>query len=140
MPVTSPEPEVPANKPVLSLELGKKIVYGNANYKVISTDGFISVQFTGIRQKTRNVVIPAAIKVNGQSFNVTDIADNAMKNNKKVTKLTVGKNIEHIGKNAFRGCKNLKKIVFKTKKLTTEKIGSNAFKGINSRARFVTPE
>lgn len=84
--------------------------------------------------------IPAAIKVNGQSFNVTDIADNAMKNNKKVTKLTVGKNIEHIGKNAFRGCKNLKKIVFKTKKLTTEKIGSNAFKGINSRARFITPE
>ncbi|MCI8378890.1 MAG: leucine-rich repeat protein [Lachnospiraceae bacterium] len=140
LPATNPEPEVPSNKPVLSLELGKKIVYGNANYKVISTDGFISVQFTGIRQKTRNVVIPAAIKVNGQSFNVTDIADNAMKNNKKVTKLTVGKNIEHIGKNAFRGCKNLKKIVFKTKKLTTEKIGSNAFKGINSRARFVTPE
>lgn len=60
--------------------------------------------------------------------------------NKKVIKLTVGKNIEHIGKNAFRGCKNLEKIVFKTKKLTTEKIGSNAFKGINSRAKFVTPE
>ncbi|HBA98010.1 MAG TPA: cell surface protein, partial [Lachnospiraceae bacterium] len=81
-----------------------------------------------------------AIKINDQKYKVTAIAKNAFKNNKKLTKVTIGKNVKSIGKNAFKGCKNLKKIVVKTKKLTAKKVGSKAFKGINSKAVVKVPK
>ena len=59
--------------------------------------------------------------------------------NKKISKITIGKNIEKIGKNAFNGCKNLKYIVIKTNKLTNKMVGKNAFKGIDSKVTIKVP-
>lgn len=134
------EPETPNDGSDSSIGIGEKIIYKNANYNVISVNGIVSLQFSSLQKKTKEVVIPATIKIDGKIYNVTDIADSAMKNNKKVKKLTIGKNIEHIGKSAFQNCKNLKKIIFKTKKLTIKKIGKNAFKGINSNVVIVESE
>jgi hypothetical protein len=70
--------------------------------------------------------------VNGITYKVTSIANNAFKGNKKLTKVTIGKNVTKIGKNAFSGCKNLKKITITAGNLKT--ISKNAFKGINKKA------
>ena len=80
-------------------------------------------------KKAKTVSIPATVKINGVTYKVTKIADNAFKNNKTVTKVTVGSNIKTIGKNAFYKCTKLKTV--KIGKNVTE-IGANAFKGCSS--------
>ena len=58
-------------------------------------------------KKAKTVSIPATVKINGVTYKVTKIADNAFKNNKTVTKVTVGSNIRTIGKNALSGATKL---------------------------------
>ena len=71
-------------------------------------------------------------------YKVTSVSKNAFKNNKKIKKITVGKNIKSIGSNAFSGCKNLRTIIVKSKQIKT--IGKNAFKGIHSKAEIKVPK
>ena len=56
------------------------------------------------------ITVPAAVTVNGVTYKVTSIKSNAFKGNKKITKVTIGKNVETIGKNAFSGCTKLKTV------------------------------
>lgn len=119
----------------------------------IGSDGAIFSKPTG---SAATVSIPATITVNGQPIKVTAIADSAFKGNKKLTTVTIGKNIKTIGKNAFANCAKLKTVkggaavttikdgafsgckVLKTfpamNKL--QKIGNNAFKGDKALAKF----
>lgn len=55
-------------------------------------------------------VTPDIIVINGMKYKVTEIADNAFKNNRKLKKFKIGSNIIKIGKNAFYGCKKLKTV------------------------------
>ena len=87
-------------------------------------------------KKAKTVSIPATVKINGVTYKVTKIADNAFKNNKTVTKVTVGSNIKTIGKNAFYKCTKLKTVKI-GKNVTT--IGSNAFKGCTSLTSVTLP-
>ena len=80
-------------------------------------------------KKAKTVSIPATVKINGVTYKVTKIADNAFKNNKTITKVTVGSNIKTIGKNAFSGATKLKTV--SVGKNVTE-VGANAFKGCSS--------
>ena len=75
-------------------------------------------------EKKKNLRIFSTVKLNGKKYKVTSVAKNALKGNKKVRTLVVGKTTEKIGKSAFQNCKNLKKIIIKSKNL--KKIGSNA--------------
>ena len=86
------------------------------------------------------IAIPDVITVDGIMYQVTSIAARAFKGNKKVTKVTIGVNIESIGKQAFYRCKNLKKIIIKTTKLTVKKVGSRAFKKIHAKAVVKVPK
>lgn len=74
------------------------------------------------------------MKLDGINYKVTAIANNACKNNVKLKKLTIGKNVKTIGKQAFYGCKNLKRITVKSKKLTSKNVGAKAFKGVSKKA------
>lgn len=143
-PGTSPEatkqPETDNGGSSSKIKVGKNVTISNTKYKVTSVSGTKAVQFTGTKKNVKKVVIPSAVKVNGKKFKVTSIANNALKGNKKVTKLTIGANINKIGKNAFNGCKNLKSITIKSKKLTAKKTGKNAFKGINKKAVIKVPK
>ena len=69
---------------------------------------------------------------------MTQIADKAFKNNKYFTQITVGTNVENIGKEAFSGCKNLNKIIIQTTKL--KKCGKNSFAKINKKAVIKVPK
>nr|MCR5419300.1 leucine-rich repeat protein [Lachnospiraceae bacterium] len=105
--------------------------------------------------------ISPTVKVNGYTFKITGIADNAFKGCSKLKKVTIGSNVTtiganafkscgkltsvtipakvtHIGKNAFNGCKSLKTITIKTKSL--KKIGKKAFSGIKGGAKFKLPK
>ncbi len=72
------------------------------------------------------VSIPATVTINGITYKVTSVAPNAFKNNKRITKVTVGKNVNTIGASAFYGCSKLKNIIFKSGSELTA-INSKAF-------------
>ena len=90
----------------------------------------------------KNVVIPAEIVslANGQRFRVTAIGNNAFKNQKKLRKVTIGKNVRVIGKRAFFNCKKLRTITIKSKMLTKKTVGAKAFRGIYARASVKVPK
>lgn len=76
----------------------------------------------------KTVTIPDEIKdEKGNVYKVTSVAPNAFKNNKKITKAVIGKNVTTIGANAFSGCKKLKNLELDGNVVKT--IGKNAFKG-----------
>lgn len=135
--------EQPSDEPGTStskVKKGTKFITKGITYRVTSVSGTKTVTCVSGKKNIKKAVVPASVKINGKKYKVTVIAKNAFKDNKKLTKVTIGKNVQSIGKNAFKGCKNLKKIVVKTKKLTAKKVGSNAFKGINSKAVVKVPK
>lgn len=93
-----------------------------------------------VNKKKRTVSVPSTIKVDGIKYKVTGIASKAFRNNKYITKVTIGKYVQKIGSGAFYKCKKLKNITIKTKKLSTKKVGKSAFKGINSKATIKVPK
>lgn len=56
------------------------------------------------------VVVPAEVTIAGQTYQVTAIDKDALRNQKDVTEVTIGKNVKEIGENAFYGCQKLKKV------------------------------
>lgn len=149
-PVTPVRPTATPTRPSLPA-VGKKLTdaKSKAIYKV--TKKGKTVQYTGTTdKKATSVAIPSTIKVNGTTYQVTSIASQAFKGNKKIKKITipdritaigsqafqgctalttvtVGKNVNSIGKQAFYNCKKLTKVVLKSTKLTASKVGSQAF-------------
>ena len=67
------------------------------------------------------------------------MAAKAFKGNKKITNVTIGKNVKTIGASAFYGCKKLKKLTIKTKYLTSKSVGKKAFSGIYKKAIIKVP-
>lgn len=74
----------------------------------------------------KKVVIADTVVIAGVEVKVTKIDDCALKNNKYIENVIIGKNIKVIGKNAFSGTKKLKKLSFKGR--SVEKIDNRAFK------------
>lgn len=109
-----------------------------AKYKV--TKAGKTVEYVAPLKKKSTVEIPATVKIEGITYKVTGIAKYAFKNNKKIQKVIIGKNISQIGKQAFYGCKKLKTITINTKSLTLKKVGSKAFQGIYSKAKIYVPK
>jgi sorbitol-specific phosphotransferase system component IIA len=89
-------------------------------------------------KKKTTVKIPDTVTIDGQSYKVTAIANKALKNNKKIKTVTIGKNVTKIGKEAFSGCKNLKKIIIKSS--TLKSVDKNAIKNINENATIKVPK
>lgn len=87
-------------------------------------------------KSAKTVSIPAKVTVNGAEFTVTSIADKALRNNSKVTKVVIGANVTTIGANAFYGCRKLKTVTI-GKNVTA--IGANAFNKCTSLAKITIP-
>ena len=107
------------------------------------------------------VILPVSVTIEGVTYQVTSIADNAFKGNKKLKSITIPETVRVIGKNAFSGCSSLKKVTIPAgvreigtnafrgnkslKKITVvskvlKKIGKNAFKGIHKKAVIKVPK
>ena len=136
------QPETPsAETPSAKIPaVGTTKTVGKAIYKVTKSDaknGTVTLlKLTSKNEK--KFTVPAAVKIDGVSFKVTEIFPNAFKNNKKLKQVTIGKNVTKIGANAFSGDKNLKKISIKSTKL--KKAGKRAFKGIHARCKIKVPK
>lgn len=117
---------------------GKTYTVGSLKYKVLSVSSKNStVQVVGAKKKTvKSITIPATVKINKVSCKITAVGTGAFKQYKKLSKVTIGKNVTKIGSKAFYKDSKLKKIVFKGNKIKT--IGSGAIKGIYKKATLDT--
>lgn len=122
-------------------EKGEKVQddKGTASFVVTGTDEKnLAVAYAGAtNKKAKTIKVPSTVKVNGVTYQVTAIANNAFKNNKTVTKVTIPKSVTTIGKNAFSGCTKIKTISIGSKVTT---IGANAFKGCKSLTKITLPD
>ena len=142
------------SKPLTSSDY---LLISNLKYTVTKTG---TLAFAGAINTKSRLTIPDTVTYNGNVFKVTEISNNALKDNKKVTKIVIGKNVTvigtrafsdctklkniTIGKNvkiirteAFKGCRNLKNITIQSNKLV--KIENNIFKGIHPKAKIKVP-
>ncbi|MCR4692188.1 MAG: leucine-rich repeat domain-containing protein [Lachnospiraceae bacterium] len=105
-------------------------------FKVISKEGEEpAVAYVGsTKKKAKTVKIPDEVTFDGVTYKVTTIKAGALKGNKKLTKVTIGRNVKTIEKNAFSGCTKLGKITIYGDNLKSVK--ANAFKGIKANAKF----
>ena len=130
---------IPAEDKTKDKAVGDTITYGNLKYRVTSAKADNrTVSVTGMKNKNKTAVtIPATVKYDKYTYKVTAINANAFRGNKKLRKVTIGTNVEKIGKNAFRNCTKLSSIRIKTKKLST--VGAGALKGISKKAVIRVP-
>ncbi len=179
-PSVSPSPAVPSASPEVTATpepVGTTLTdtKGKAKYKVISAGKTDSadpsknelpvVSYTGTtNKKAKKITVPDTVTLNGLVYKVETIGAGALKKNKKITTVTIGKNVKVIEKNAFAGCPKLKtvnckskvlykiganafkddsklnKIILKTKLLKKKNVGKNAIKGTSKKLKIYTPK
>ena len=155
-PVIAPEPETtPTQTPGATLIPSASTDYNNSSpvklgkgsnvkdkktkavYKVTGTGKNKTVQYEGSTKKNAaNVVIPASVKLKGETFKVVSVGNGVFKNNKKLKSVKIGKNIKTIGKEAFSGCKKLADVKM-GKNITS--IKANAFSKCKSLTVITIP-
>lgn len=120
--------ETGAEKPVTQPQVGESVndSKNTATYKVTSSEkNSVEVAYVAPMKDAKNVTIPETVTLKDNTVaKVTSIDAGAFKKNTKIQSVSIGKNVETIGNDAFNGCKNLKKV--KIAKNVT-KIGKNAF-------------
>ena len=103
---------------------GTVLTDGKASYMVEVPGSTVAYQGP-VSKKVKSATVPETLTIDGITYNVTSIADNAFKNCKKLKKVTIKAQIVSIGANAFAGTKKLKKVTIKSTQLTS--IGKKAF-------------
>ncbi len=88
-------------------------------------------------KKTKSAKIGTA-RCAGTTYKVTAIGNKAYKGNKRLKKLTVGKQVKTIGKKAFFNCKKLKSVKIKSTKL--KKVGAKAFAKTPKLSQTLVPK
>ena len=106
----------------------------NLKYSIVKKGTITSGKVTGAQveckagiKKKNQIIIPDTVTWNGVTYQVVSISANAFKNNTKLKKISIGKNVKKIGKKAFYGCKNVKQLSIKSKQFTDKKIGKDSF-------------
>ncbi|MCR4690668.1 MAG: leucine-rich repeat domain-containing protein [Lachnospiraceae bacterium] len=133
-PEPAPGPKDPEKKEpaAVGTELNKEGLPG-VYVVVASESGEPEVAFKAPLSKDESqIVIPDTIIADGVTYKVTQIADKAFAKNKKLTKVTMGKNVLKIGKKAFSGCVKLSS--------ETITIGDLAFENCKALKSLTLPE
>ena len=120
----------------------ESIIVGALRYCIIcDTEEKREAAVVGIADETvKKIVIPAVITVDGVAYKVTIISQNAFAGNKKMTSVTIGKNVEIIGQKAFFNCAKLKTLKIKTKKLTKKTVQNKAFTNSYKKMKVYVPK
>jgi len=119
---------------------------GSATYEVVNTTQdasgktIVEVMYAapaGTQKDVASITVPETVKLSdGTMAQVTKIAANAFKNCKKLTKVSIGKNVQEIGANAFANCKKLRSVKIGNK---VESIGNGAFMKCSSLKKITLP-
>jgi len=128
------EPKFPVN----GLDInGNAIIFKNGLYRITGSE---AVFVNPTSKSLTSIEIPDQIQISEwTSLPVTEIAENACKDMKKLKTLKIGKNVKKIGAKAFAGCKGLKTITIKSENLTKGSIGKASFKGVPAKATIKIP-
>lgn len=130
---TSTATPTPKPKPAVgTYQIRKDIIYRVTNSSTVTVTAPAD-------RLIKKAVILDSITINGYSFKVGSISNDAFANCDSLKTVTVGRNIATIGKRAFYGDKNLETISLKTTRLVKTRVGSKAFKGIRSNCTFKVP-
>lgn len=170
VPKTDDKPVVtsaPAPTPASDLKKGSSFTAQKISYEVVSVSadkktGTVKVKKVSANSKLKKITIPDTVSKDGCTFKVVRITKNAFMNNKKVTKVKIGKNVKVIEDGAFSGCQKLvsvvtgasltkigKDVFANDKKLKTidlskskkiKSVGSGTFKGISKKAVIKVPK
>jgi hypothetical protein len=115
--------------PARQNQKGDKLSDAKGNvYKITSATTVTYVKPKNTKQTS--VKVPDYVTLNNVKYKVTAISAKAFKDNKKLTTLTVGKNVATIGDSAFQGAVKLKKLDLS--KTNVKTIGKNAMNGCNA--------
>lgn len=133
-----PTIEKPENSTSIKQDMAANV--NGVSYKVTKIENAKNAQvtITSLDKKKSAIVIPDYITINGVKCKVVTIKKKAVYKRTKLKKLTIGKNVQTIEDNAFKGCKNLKSITIKSTVL--KKVGKNAIKGIHKKAVIKVPK
>lgn len=82
-------------------------------------------------KKAAKLSVPAVVKIKGETYKVTSIGKGVMKNNTKLKKVILGRNVRTVEAQAFFGCRNLKILQLKGKAL--RKVGKQALKKTSAK-------
>jgi hypothetical protein len=119
------------------LAKGRTFKSGAFTYKVIKGR---RLAITKVKSKAiKSVVIPGTVKHKNVTYKVGAINASLFANCKKLTSVTIGKNVSSIGKKVFYNCPKLKKVTIRTTLLKKSTVGLSAFAKINSRAVVKVP-
>lgn len=107
-------------------------------YKVLDADKKTAVVTGTANKNLSTVAIPPVVMIGDVNYEVTQIGAKAFKGMKKLRTVTIGSNIQKIGKEAFAQCSKLKKVNMKKAKGITS-IQKKAFSKINAKAKITVP-
>lgn len=111
----------------------------NITYTAVKSGKNVVLKVTdGKKVKSSKVTIPDSVTYAGKQYSVVEISDKAFQKNSKIKKVTIGKNVKKIGKQAFYKCKKLNRVTIKSSKIT--KIGSKAFYGTAKKLTVKAPK
>lgn len=117
---------------------GTKFKVGKLVYRVKNTKKKTVQVVSTVSKKVKKVSVPKKVTYQKVSYKVVAIGNNAFKNRRKLTKVTIGANVRTIGKKAFYNCKKLKKVIIKSQKL--KKVGKQAFRKVNKKVFVKIPK
>ena len=122
-----------------SHQSGYKKTIGDFKYQVTTdTYGGGSIKVQGVKNRAKKIyIVPDTVEIDGYTYKVEEIGNQAFKNCKKATSITLGKNIKIIGNKSFYNCSKLKTMKFNGKRL--KKVGKDAFKNIGAKTKIRVP-
>ena len=87
-----------------------------------NTNGEVFYKKSNAPKKAKKITVPATIKIAGSTYKVVGVSSGAFSKCKKLTKVTLGKNVRTLKSKAFKGTKKLKTLIVKTKLLTKKSV------------------
>ena len=120
-----------------ALKAGDTVDYKGVMYRVTNAQKKLAEAYDVSNRSMSFVHVMGTVKINGVTCKVTSIANNAFADMKKLRRVTIGKNVASIGKEAFYRDAKLASITVRNKNLS--KIGKKAFKGISAKAKIYVP-
>lgn len=137
--------------------IGSTVCVSNCNYTILSNSACALV---GRTDSVSTLVVSKTVIISGKRYKITQISDDAFSGS-MLKFVTIGNNVQKIGKRSFKNCKSLKKVklgksvktisqnafsgcsALKTIKITSRMIISvkkNAFNGVNSKIVIDVPD
>ncbi|MDE6635471.1 MAG: DUF4982 domain-containing protein, partial [Lachnospiraceae bacterium] len=107
---------------------------GAFEYKILSADKKTVSTVAAVKKNIKKAVIPATVKYKGITYKVASVGKKTFDGCKKLSAVTIGKNVTTIEKSAFYNCKKLQSINIKSGKL--KKVAKKAFVKINGKIKI----